>query len=154
MRRSGVKLLSSVQTPRRQVVCSMRLAGAMVLIAGLPAAPAEAQQAGSVPFETYTLPNGLQVVLSEDRSTPVVTVNLWYHVGSANEVPHRTGFAHLFEHMMFQGSSHVRKAEHFQLVERAGGGSNASTWDDYTNYFQTVPSNRLNLALWLEADRM
>jgi predicted Zn-dependent peptidase len=137
------------------VVFSVRSAvvGAIALTL-LPSYRLAAQQAGRVPYDTYTLPNGLQVVLSQDRSTPIVTVNLWYHVGSANELPHRTGFAHLFEHMMFQGSANVRKAEHMQLVERSGGGVNASTWDDYTNYFETVPSNRLNLALWLEADRM
>jgi predicted Zn-dependent peptidase len=128
--------------------------GIALVLTAVPQSRLAAQQAGRIPYDTYTLPNGLQVVLSEDHSTPIVTVNLWYHVGSANEVPHRTGFAHLFEHMMFQGSAHVRKAEHGQLVERAGGNDNASTWDDYTNYFETVPSNRLNLALWLEADRM
>jgi predicted Zn-dependent peptidase len=113
-----------------------------------------AQQAGRIAYDTYALPNGLRVVFSEDHSTPIVTVNVWYHVGSANERVRRSGFAHLFEHMMFQGSAHVRKAEHFQLVERAGGEMNGSTNEDRTNYFQTLPSNRLNLGLWLEADRM
>jgi len=84
----------------------------------------------------------------------VVAVNLWYHVGSANERPGRTGFAHLFEHMLFQGSAHVGANEHFELVERAGGTLNGSTWLDRTNYFETVPANHLALALWLEADRM
>jgi len=83
-----------------------------------------------------------------------VTVDLWYYTGARNERPGRSGFAHLFEHMMFQGSAHVKKSEHFQLVERAGGTLNGSTHDDYTNYYETIPSNRLNLALWLEADRM
>ncbi len=128
--------------------------GVALVLTAVPPSRLAAQQAGRVPYDTYTLPNGLQVVLSEDHSTPIVTVNLWYHVGSANEVPGRSGFAHLFEHMMFQGSANVRKAEHFQLVERSGGGLNASTNWDFTNYYQTVPSNRLNLALWLEADRM
>jgi predicted Zn-dependent peptidase len=113
-----------------------------------------AQQVGRISYETYTLPNGLTVVLSEDHSTPIITVNVWYHVGSANERPHRSGFAHLFEHMMFQGSAHVQKSEHMQLVERAGGSMNGSTREDRTNYFETLPSNRLNLGLWLEADRM
>jgi zinc protease len=81
-------------------------------------------------------------------------VNLWYHVGSANEKAGRTGFAHLFEHMLFQGSAHVGSNEHFELIQRAGGTLNGSTWLERTNYFETVPSNELALALWLEADRM
>ena len=111
-------------------------------------------QAGKIAFEQFTLPNGLRVIYSQDRSTPIVTVNLWYEVGSRNERPGRSGFAHLFEHMMFQGSAHVKKAEHNQLLERAGADFNGSTAEDRTNYYETVPSNRLNLALWLEADRM
>ena len=107
-----------------------------------------------IPIETYQLPNGLRVTLSEDHSAPVVAVNLWYHVGSANERAGRTGFAHLFEHMLFQGSANVGANEHFELVQRAGGTLNGSTWLDRTNYFETVPSNQLALALWLEADRM
>jgi zinc protease len=117
------------------------------------AAPLSAQ-AGRIAFEQFTLPNGLQVIYSEDHSTPIVSVDVWYHVGSRNERPGRSGFAHLFEHMMFQGSAHVQKSEHFQLIQRAGGTMNGSTQEDRTNYFETVPSNRLNLALWLEADRM
>src|SRR3989442_1764696 len=120
-------------------------AGAPVMLAG---------QAGRISYESFAMPNGLRVVYSEDHSTPVVTVDLWYHAGARNERPGRSGFAHLFEHMMFQGSAHVKKSEHFQLVERAGGTLNGSTHDDYTNYYETIPSNRLNLALWLEADRM
>jgi predicted Zn-dependent peptidase len=108
----------------------------------------------TIPIDQYTLPNGLRVVLSEDHTAPIVAVNLWYHVGSANERAGRTGFAHLFEHMLFQGSAHVGANEHFELVERAGGTLNGSTWLDRTNYFETVPSNQLELALWLEADRM
>jgi zinc protease len=107
-----------------------------------------------IPIETFTLPNGLTVVLSEDHTAPIVAVNLWYHVGSANERPGRTGFAHLFEHMLFQGSASVGANEHFELVQRAGGTLNGSTWLDRTNYFETVPSNQLELALWLEANRM
>ena len=113
-----------------------------------------AAQAGRIAYEQFSLPNGLHVVYSEDHSTPIVSVDLWYAVGSRNERPGRSGFAHLFEHMMFQGSAHVKKAEHNQLVERAGGEFNGSTAEDRTNYWETVPSNRLNLALWLEADRM
>ena len=107
-----------------------------------------------IPVDTYRLPNGLFVTLSEDHSAPIVAVNLWYHVGSANEREGRTGFAHLFEHMLFQGSEHVGANEHFELVQRAGGTLNGSTWLDRTNYFETVPSNQLAVALWLEADRM
>lgn len=107
-----------------------------------------------IPVESYTLPNGLLVVLSEDHTAPIVAVNLWYHVGSANERPGRTGFAHLFEHMLFQGSANVGANEHFEFVQRAGGTLNGSTWLDRTNYYETLPSNQLALALWLEADRM
>ena len=107
-----------------------------------------------IPIETYRLSNGLQVTLSRDNTAPIVAVNLWYHVGSANERAGRTGFAHLFEHMLFQGSEHVGANEHFELVQRAGGTLNGSTWLERTNYFETVPSNQLELALWLEADRM
>ncbi|MBI3047594.1 MAG: insulinase family protein [Acidobacteria bacterium] len=113
---------------------------------------------GDVPrldFEKYTLPNGLEVILRQDRRLPMVAVNLWYHVGPANEEPGRTGFAHLFEHMMFQGSKHVPADGHFQLLEAAGAtGLNGTTDFDRTNYFETVPANRLALALWLESDRM
>ena len=107
-----------------------------------------------IPIDTYVLNNGLRVNLSEDHSAPIVAVNLWYHVGSANERAGRTGFAHLFEHMLFQGSEHVGANEHFELIQRAGGTLNGSTWMDRTNYFETLPSNHLALALWLEADRM
>jgi predicted Zn-dependent peptidase len=107
-----------------------------------------------IPIDTFRLPNGLFITLSEDHSAPIVAVNLWYHVGSANERPGRTGFAHLFEHMLFQGSADVDANEHFELVQRAGGTLNGSTWLERTNYFETVPSNQLELALWLEANRM
>ena len=107
-----------------------------------------------IPVESYRLPNGLHVVLSQDHTAPIVAVNLWYHVGSANERLERTGFAHLFEHMLFQGSSNVEANEHFELVQRAGGTLNGSTWLDRTNYYETLPSNQLAIALWLEADRM
>jgi len=107
-----------------------------------------------IPIETFRLPNGLFVTLSEDHTAPIVAVNLWYHVGSANERPGRTGFAHLFEHMLFQGSADVEANAHFELVQRAGGTLNGSTWLERTNYFETLPSNQLELALWLEANRM
>ncbi|WKW12627.1 pitrilysin family protein [Pseudogemmatithrix spongiicola] len=124
------------------------------LLAMACALPLAAQQPTPVKIESFTLTNGLKVHVVEDHSAQVVAVNVWYDVGSRNERPGRTGFAHLFEHMMFQGSQNVGKMEHGQLVERAGGTYNGSTQPDRTNYFQTVPSNRLNLALWLEADRM
>ncbi len=107
-----------------------------------------------IPIETETLANGLRVTYSEDHVAPLVAVNLWYHVGSANEREGRTGFAHLFEHMLFQGSANIEANEHFELVQRAGGTVNGSTWLDRTNYYETVPSNQLAVALWLEADRM
>lgn len=105
-------------------------------------------------IEEHVLGNGLRVVLAPDRAVPVVAVNLWYNVGSRNEPPGRTGFAHLFEHMMFQGSAHVSKNGHMRHVEAAGGSANATTWFDRTNYFETLPSHHLDLALWLESDRM
>jgi predicted Zn-dependent peptidase len=107
-----------------------------------------------IDFTEHRLDNGLRVVLSEDHLAPVVAVNLWYDVGSKHEAPGKTGLAHLFEHMMFQGSRNVAKADHFALVTAAGGTLNASTWVDRTNYFETMPSHQLELALWLEADRM
>jgi zinc protease len=107
-----------------------------------------------ISMETYKLDNGLTVVLSRDTSVPVVAVNLWYHVGSGNEEPGRTGFAHLFEHMLFQGSENVGDDEHFRLIQEAGGTLNGSTNTDRTNYFQAVPSNFLERVLWQEADRM
>ncbi|HEY7193112.1 MAG TPA: pitrilysin family protein [Gemmatimonadales bacterium] len=125
----------------------------LALLSMLPATLA-AQQAGQIAFEQFTLPNGLRVIYSEDHSTPIVSVDVWYEVGSRNERPGRSGFAHLFEHMMFEGSAHVKKSEHGQLIERAGGNYNGSTAEDRTNYWETMPSNRLNLGLWLEADRM
>jgi zinc protease len=132
---------------------------ASLMLLGLAPAPLGAQAgagagAGRVAYDTFSLANGLRVIYSEDHSTPVVAVDVWYDVGSRNERPGRSGFAHLFEHMMFQGSAHVKKAEHFQLLMRAGGEMNGSTAEDRTNYYEVLPSNRLDLALWLEADRM
>ena len=113
-----------------------------------------AAPSASLPIQTTRLENGLLLTLSADRTAPIVAVNLWYHVGSANEREGRTGFAHLFEHMLFQGSANVAANEHFELIQRAGGTLNGSTWLDRTNYFETVPSQQLELALWLESDRM
>ena len=111
----------------------------------------------SNPVVTFTddrLANGLRLIVAEDHLAPVVGVNIWYDVGSKHEVPGKTGFAHLFEHVMFQGSRNVAKAEHIALVQAAGGTMNGTTWLDRTNYFETMPSHQLELALWLEADRM
>ena len=122
------------------------------LLCTVAAVPSSAQQ--RIEYEDYRLDNGLRVILVEDHSVPVVTIDLWYDVGSGSENRGRSGFAHLFEHMMYQGSANVAKAEMLQLVERAGGTMNATPNEDRTAYFQTLPANRLNLGLWLEADRM
>ena len=107
-----------------------------------------------VPVEYFTLPNGLKVVVSEDRTAPVALVEVMYNIGFRSEPKGRTGFAHLFEHMMFQGSANVKKMEHVAFMQQAGGVVNGSTRLDYTNYFQVLPSNAVEVALWLEADRM
>jgi zinc protease len=133
---------------------SRLLAVGLVLAGALPAGAQQAVQAGDIPFETYRLDNGLRVILAPDPGSTAVAVNLWYDVGSRHERPGRSGFGHLFEHLMFQGSENVERGQHMQLVERAGGGLNASITEDRTNYFQTLPPDRYNLALFLEADRM
>jgi len=107
-----------------------------------------------IPFETFKLPNGLTFILSVDKTTPTVTVDVWYHVGSKNEIAGRTGFAHLFEHVMFTGSGHVPYGMHDKLTEGVGGNNNGSTTNDRTNYFENIPSNYLESTLWMEADRM
>ena len=112
-------------------------------------------QVPQIKFERYKLANGLEVILSEDHRLPLVSVNLWYHVGAVNETAGRTGFAHLFEHMMFEGSKHVPGSSHFHYLEAAGASDvNGTTDFDRTNYYETLPSNQLELALWLESDRM
>ncbi len=108
----------------------------------------------NIDYEKFTLQNGLEVTLYQNKSFPTVAVNLWYKVGSANEKPGKTGFAHLFEHMMFQGSKHVPKEKHFNYIQEVGGILNGSTSMDRTNYYETLPSDSLELALWLESDRM
>jgi zinc protease len=108
----------------------------------------------TVAFSDERLPNGLRLIVAEDHLAPVVAINVWYDVGSKHEQPGKTGFAHLFEHVMFQGSRHVAKAEHIALVQAAGGTMNGTTWLDRTNYFETLPAHQLDLGLWLEADRM
>lgn len=107
-----------------------------------------------IPFEKYKLQNGLRVVLSRDTAVPVIAVYMIYDVGARSEEKGRTGFAHLFEHMMFEGSANVKKGEHFHYIQANGGEMNGSTHPDYTDYFETMPSNKLGLALWLESDRM
>jgi predicted Zn-dependent peptidase len=112
------------------------------------------KQDSPVEFKEFDLQNGLHVIMHRDTANPIVSVDIWYLVGSKDEDPGHTGFAHLFEHMMFQGSKNVGKAEHFSYVQKAGGNVNGTTNTDRTNYFETLPSNQLELALWLESDRM
>jgi zinc protease len=121
---------------------------------GVTASTTDAQTTPRIQFEKYTLPNGLEVILHEDHSTPIVAVDTWYHVGSGDEQVGRTGFAHLFEHIMFMGSEHVPVGSFDQLLESAGANNNGSTTEDRTNYYETLPSNALPLALWLDSDRM
>src|SRR3954452_12364790 len=136
----------------------LRLLGAAVAAAAVVLAAAGNPSAASRPpkfqYQITTLPNGLTVVLSEDHSTPIVHVNLTYHVGSKNERPGRTGFAHLFEHLMFKGSKNVQPEAHTSMLASIGGQSNAYTTDDETVFWETVPAHYLPLTLWLEADRM
>jgi len=136
---------------------AVRLVAAVMLAAGAtPFAPslALAQPAPRIPFEKFTLPNGLEVILHVDRSTPIVAVNSWFKVGSGDEKRGRTGFAHLFEHVMFMGSEHVPVGKFDEWLEAAGANNNGSTSFDRTNYYETGPSNALPLMLWLDADRM
>jgi zinc protease len=114
----------------------------------------EATRASEIPFTEYDLDNGMHVILAPSHHVPIVVTNLWYHVGSKDDPPSRTGFAHLFEHMMFQGSKNVSKGGHFKSVLGAGGALNATTNVDRTNYFETLPSTELETALWLESDRL
>ena len=134
----------------------------LLLVLAAPAAaqtprtpePCDCTPTLEVPYRQITLKNGLTVILHQDRTVPIVAVNVWYHVGSANEKPGRTGFAHLFEHLMFEGSAHVKEGEFDTLLEAAGGTNNGSTNNDRTNYIIDIPSNALDLALFLESDRM
>src|SRR4051812_15176650 len=137
---------------RLRLCAALVLAPVLVLRAqgGAPAAAASIK----IPFEKYTLPNGLAVVLSEDHSTPTVAVEVIYHVGSKNEQLGHTGFAHLFEHVMFTGSGHVPYGTHDKFTEGVGGSNNGQTFNDFTQYYEIVPSNYLETSLWLEADRM
>src|SRR5918997_662279 len=149
------------------MACKRLLATLLAVMLVAPALPALAQKGknggGGAPragrvlppinISEFRLPNGLRVILHEDHSTPIVAVNVWYHVGSKNEVPGRTGFAHLFEHMMFQGSKNYN-ADYFTPLQEAGANLNGTTNSDRTNYYEIVPSNFLELALFMEADRM
>lgn len=121
--------------------------------AGSAAAPAKSPPL-RVPYQTFKLDNGLQVILHEDHSVPIITVNTWFHVGSSDEEPGRTGFAHLFEHVMFMGSQHVPTGGFDQMLEAAGGSNNGSTTEDRTNYFEDGPTNAMPLMMWLDSDRM
>src|SRR5688500_3653254 len=133
----------------------MRLTiAALIAFLSLPILAQSPKTALRAPYRQFSLANGLTVILHQDRSVPVVAVNIWYHVGSANERPGRTGFAHLFEHLMFEGSQNVKEGEFDTLLEAAGGNNNGSTSNDRTNYVIDVPSNALELALFLESDRM
>lgn len=130
-------------------------AGLAALFVGTaPTAHADSKDP-KIPFEKYVLPNGLEIILHQDKSVPLVAVNVWYHVGSGDETPGKTGFAHLFEHMMFQGSKNVGEDKHFSILKNIGAsGVNGTTNPDRTNYFEVVPSHQLETALWLESDRM
>lgn len=134
------------------IVAAAWLAGSMPSAAQAPAAAGSS--ALTVPYTEFTLPNGLHVILHQDRTVPVAAVNVWYHVGSGREKAGRTGFAHLFEHIMFGGSEHVPEGAFDNWLEAAGGNNNGSTSEDRTNYITDVPSNALELALFLESDRM
>jgi predicted Zn-dependent peptidase len=143
--------MSSMNLRRPPLLAAFAAAALCALPGPAPAAPGDPQ----LPFERYTLPNGLEVILAPDRRVPIVAVNLWYHVGSGHEVYGRSGFAHLFEHMVFQGSKNVGSDKHFEVLRKIGGDSiNGTTNPDRTNYFEVVPSNQLETALWLESDRM
>ena len=132
---------------------------AVALGLGLATAPTSIRAQGAVDipaikYERFTLPNGMVGILNENHSSPIVTVDIWYHVGSKNELPGRTGFAHLFEHMMFEGSQNVPPGQHRMIVQSSGGAMNGSTTEDRTNYYEILPSNQLETALWMESDRM
>jgi predicted Zn-dependent peptidase len=131
----------------------MRTLCALAMVAAL--APRAFADDPKLDVEKYKLPNGLEVILAPDQSVPLVAVNVWYHVGSGDEVPGRSGFAHLFEHMMFQGSKNTGEDAHFKILRQVGASNvNGTTKTDRTNYFEVVPSNQIETALWLESDRM
>src|SRR5919202_3538212 len=131
-----------------------RLLFAALVVAGTAVSPSAAVRPPKLQYEMLSLTNGLTVVLSEDHSTPIVHLQLWFHVGSKNEKKGRTGFAHLFEHMMFKGSKNVAPEEHTSVISSVGGQSNAYTTDDETVFWETVPSQYLPMILWLEGGRV
>lgn len=129
--------------------------GSPAPVSGAAPAAAAADAGVDIPYEKFVLPNGLEVILHRDPSAPIVATNVWYHVGSGDETPGKSGFAHLFEHMMFQGAKHIGSDVHFKILQEIGGtGINGTTNSDRTNYFEVVPSHQLETALWLESDRM
>ena len=138
----------------RNTAAAMVLACTAAVATLVAQSPQPKPSALRIPFESYALPNGLRVVLAPNNASPTVAVTAWYHVGSKNEVKGKTGFAHLFEHVMFTGSGHVPYGVHDRLTEGVGGSNNGTTSRDRTNYYETVPSNYLETALWLESDRM
>ena len=131
---------------RRIVVSALLLAPVL--------ATSQSSKKLSVPYSLDTLPNGLTLIVHEDHSVPIVTTDVWFHVGSGDEKPGRTGFAHLFEHLMFMGSEHAEYPQFDRLLEAAGANNNGSTTEDRTNYYENGPSSSLPLMIWLEADRM
>jgi zinc protease len=133
------------------------LLAALLLFVAVPTGQQKAPAGKSsitIPFEDYTLPNGLRVILSVDKAVPTAAVNVWYHVGSKNEEPGRTGFAHLFEHVMFTGSGHIPYGVHDKYTSGVGGSNNGTTDNDRTLYYETIPANYLETSIWLESDRM
>jgi zinc protease len=144
----------------KNILLSSVLLGSSLVIAQTPAkttktaTPAKTAATGTIKFIEYDLPNGLHVILHEDHSTPIVAITVLYHVGSKNEDPQRTGFAHFFEHLMFEGSDNIGRGEYMKLIQNAGGQLNANTSFDRTFYYEVIPSNQLELGLWMEAERM
>src|SRR6266550_577401 len=146
---------NALQRGYQKMISTRKVGAALLALASMAIYfPAASAKPLNVPVVYYKLPNGLKVVISEDHIAPVVTVGVYYNVGFRVEPKGRTGFAHLFEHMMFQGSGNVKKFEHAKYVEANGGSLNGHTDFDYTNYFETLPSNRVEMGLWLESDRM
>ena len=132
----------------------MRPAAPLLLAVIALAGAADASERLAGPYEMFRLPNGLTVIVHEDRSAPIVSVNCWYHVGSGRETPGRTGFAHLFEHLMFEGSKNVPEGAFDRWLEAVGGDNNGSTSNDRTNYWENAPANALEVPLFLESDRV
>src|ERR1044072_6536517 len=124
------------------------------LVVGASCIATGANAAGNIKFTEYDLPNGLHVILHEDHATPIVAVSVMYHVGSKNEDPQRTRFAHIFEDLLFERSENIKRGEYMKLVQAAGGQLNANTTQDRTFYYEELPSNQLELALWMESERM